>query len=562
MLYQLSYRGSRGACAHIARKTGLKSSKFGGRRAAFTAPAPRAIALARVRRQFRTMLDPARCPELLTPRQMALADRLTIEAGTPGIVLMERAGAAVADQAARLARSAGRIAVLCGPGNNGGDGFVAARLLQARGFRVRVALLGDIASVRGDAALAAARWGQSVAPAANFSLGEDDLVVDALFGAGLDRDLTGPARDCVERINQYGRSGRPVLAVDVPSGIDGETGAERGAAVQATASVTFFRLKPGHLLLPGRARCGALAVADIGIGAATLAAIGPKAFANVPAVWRAAFPGLRPGSNKYSRGSALVLSGSASHTGAARLAARAALRVGAGLSTLASPLDAVAVNAAHSTAVMVAPFDGAAGFAELLADGRRNAVVMGPGAGVGPATRALVAAALGGDRSGSVRSFVLDADALTSFAGDAKALALLTRTGRIDTVITPHDGEFLRLFKGEDEILNLSCKLACARAAATFLGAVVVSKGADTVVAEPGGLATIGLDLPPTLATAGSGDVLAGLIGGLLAQGMPAFEAASCAVWLHGAAAHAFGPGLIAEDLTETLPLALRELAG
>ena len=562
MLYQLSYRGSRRACAHIARKTGLKSSKFGGRRAAFTAPAPRAIALARVRRQFRTMLDPARCPELLTPRQMALADRLTIEAGTPGIALMERAGAAVADQAARLARSAGRIAVLCGPGNNGGDGFVAARLLQARGFRVRVALLGDIASVRGDAALAAARWGQSVAPAANFSLGEDDLVVDALFGAGLDRDLTGPARDCVERINQYGRSGRPVLAVDVPSGIDGETGAERGAAVQATASVTFFRLKPGHLLLPGRARCGALAVADIGIGAATLAAIGPKAFANVPAVWRAAFPGLRPGSNKYSRGSALVLSGSASHTGAARLAARAALRVGAGLSTLASPLDAVAVNAAHSTAVMVAPFDGAAGFAELLADGRRNAVVMGPGAGVGPATRALVAAALGGDRSGSVRSFVLDADALTSFAGDAKALALLTRTGRIDTVITPHDGEFLRLFKGEDEILNLSCKLACARAAATFLGAVVVSKGADTVVAEPGGLATIGLDLPPTLATAGSGDVLAGLIGGLLAQGMPAFEAASCAVWLHGAAAHAFGPGLIAEDLTETLPLALRELAG
>jgi hydroxyethylthiazole kinase-like uncharacterized protein yjeF len=353
-----------------------------------------------------------------------------------------------------------------------------------------------------------------------------------------------------------------VLAVDTPSGIDGETGAIRGVAVQATASVTFFRLKPGHLLLPGRARCGALALADIGIGAATLAAIDPRTFANVPAVWSAAFPGLRPGSNKYSRGSALVLSGGASHTGAARLAARAALRVGAGLSTLASPLDAVAVNAGHSTAVMVAPFDGVAGFAELLADIRRNAIIMGPGAGVGPATKALVAAALGGDRSGSVRSFVLDADALTSFTGDAKALALLTRGGRVDTVITPHDGEFMRLFKDEDEVLNLPSKLARARAAAAFLGAVVVSKGADTVVAEPGGLATIGLDLPPTLATAGSGDVLAGLIGGLLAQGMPAFEAASCAVWLHGAAARAFGPGLIAEDLTETLPLALRELAG
>jgi hydroxyethylthiazole kinase-like uncharacterized protein yjeF len=524
--------------------------------------APRAIALDRARRQFRVMLDPARCPELLTPRQMAAADRLTIEAGAPGIWLMERAGAAVADEAARLARSAGRIAVLCGPGGNGGDGLVAARLLQARGYRVRVALLGDLASLRGDAALAAARWGQTVAPAADFDLGEADLVVDALFGAGLDRDLGGQARDCVERIDQYGRAGRPIVAVDVPSGIDGETGAERGAAVQATASVTFFRLKPGHLLLPGRARCGRLVVADIGIGAATLAAIGPQAFANVPAVWRAAFPDLPPGSNKYSRGSALVLSGSASHTGAARLAARAALRVGAGLATLASPLDAVAVNAAHSTAVMVAPFDGAAGFAELLADARRNAVVLGPGAGVGLATKALVAAALGRDRGGVPRSFVLDADALTSFAGQAKALATLTRAGRVDAVITPHDGEFARLFKGEDEIVNAPSKLARARAAAALLGAVVVSKGADTVVAEPGGRATIGLDLPPTLATAGSGDVLAGFIGGLLAQGMPTFEAASCAVWLHGAAARAFGPGLIAEDLTETLPLVLRGLAG
>jgi hydroxyethylthiazole kinase-like uncharacterized protein yjeF len=508
------------------------------------------------------MLDPARCPELLTPRQMGMADRLTIEAGTPGISLMERAGAAVADEVARLARSAGRIAVLCGPGGNGGDGFVAARLLRARGYRVCVALLGDLAALRGDAALAAARWGQPVAPAAGFDLGEADLVVDALFGAGLDRDLSGPARDCVERINRWGRAGRPVVAVDAPSGIDGETGAERGAAVQATASVTFFRLKPGHLLLPGRSRCGRLVVADIGIGAATLAAIDPQALANVPATWRAAFPDLPAASNKYSRGSALVLSGGASHTGAARLAARAALRVGAGLATLASPLDAVGVNAAHSTAVMVAAFDGAAGFVELLADERRNAVVMGPGAGVGPATKALAAAALGRGRDGEiVRSFVLDADALTSFAGEARALATLTRGSRIDVVITPHDGEFSRLFKGEDQIVNLPSKLARARAAAAFLGAVVVSKGADTVVAEPGGRATIGLDLPPTLATAGSGDALAGFIGGLLAQGMPTFEAASCAVWLHGAAARAFGPGLIAEDLTETLPLVLRGLA-
>jgi hydroxyethylthiazole kinase-like uncharacterized protein yjeF len=522
-----------------------------------------AIARAAARRQFRAMLELAHCPELLTPTEMGAADRLTIAAGTPGIVLMERAGAAVAAAAMRLARSAGRIAVLCGPGNNGGDGFIAARLLRARGYRVTLGLLGRAADLHGDAALAAARWGEAPASAQGLDLGEADLAIDALFGAGLARDLAGEARDCVERINEFGRTGRPVLAVDLASGIDGETGAVRGAAVQATASVTFFRAKPGHLLLPGRARCGRLILADIGIGPSTLASIGPQTFVNVPALWRAAFPDLRIDSNKYARGAALVLSGGASHTGAARLAARAALRVGAGLVTLASPLDAVAANAAHSTAVMVAPFDGEAGFGELLADARRNAIVIGPAAGVGPTTRALVATALARNGlSAATRSFVLDADALTSFAGEAGVLAALTRGGRVDTAITPHDGEFTRLFKANAEIVDAPSKLAKARAAAVFLEAVVVSKGADTVVAEPGGRAAIGVDLPPTLATAGSGDVLAGLIGGLLAQGMPTFEAAACAVWLHGAAARAFGPGLIAEDLTETLPQALRELAG
>jgi hydroxyethylthiazole kinase-like uncharacterized protein yjeF len=530
----------------------------------FSATAPprlNAIAPDHWRRHHRPMLDLATCPELLTPDQMGAADRLTIKAGTPGIVLMERAGGAVADEAVRLARSAGRIAVLCGPGANGGDGFVAARLLRGRGYRVSVALLGRLEDLRGDAAQAAAGWPGPVAAAAGFDLGEADLVIDALFGAGLARDLTGEARACVEAINRFGGAGRPVLSVDLPSGIDGQTGAVRGVAVRASASVTFFRLKPGHLLLPGRVCCGRVALADIGIGAATLGAIGPKAFANSPAIWRAVFPDLRMDSNKYARGSALVLSGGASHSGAARLAARAALRVGAGLIALASPLDAVAVNSAHSTAVMVAPFDGAAGFAGLLADSRRNAVVIGPAAGVGAATKALVATALATKGTeAQPRSFVLDADALTSFAGEAAALAALTKGARVTTAITPHDGEFSRLFKANEEISNLPSKLARARAAAAFLGAVVVSKGADTVVAEPGGRATIGVDLPPILATAGSGDVLAGLIGGLLAQGMPIFEAASCAVWLHGAAARAFGPGLIAEDLTEILPRVLREL--
>jgi hydroxyethylthiazole kinase-like uncharacterized protein yjeF len=520
------------------------------------------IAPGRRRRHHRAMLDLANCPELLTPAQMGAADRLTIEAGTPGIVLMERAGAAVAEEAVRLARSGGRIAVYCGPGANGGDGFVAARLLSGRSYRLDVALLGNRADLRGDAARAAASWKGPIAPAAEFDPAGADLIIDALFGAGLARDLTGDALACVERINGFARSGRPVLAVDLPSGVDGETGAERGAAVQASASVTFFRLKPGHLLLPGRARCGRLVLADIGISQSVLPVLDPTVFINSPALWRASFPDLRIDSNKYARGAALVLSGGANHTGAARLAARAALRVGAGLVTLATPLDAAAINAAHSTAIMVAPFDGAAGFADLLADPRRNAIVMGPAAGVGPATRALVSAALERDQNGAMpRSFVLDADALTSFSGEAAALAALTRGGRPDTAITPHDGEFARLFSANPAISGLASKLARARAAAAYLGAVVVSKGADTIVAEPGGRATIGVDLPPTLATAGSGDVLAGFVGGLLAQGMPLFEAASCAVWLHGASARAFGPGLIAEDLPEALPQVLRELA-
>jgi hydroxyethylthiazole kinase-like uncharacterized protein yjeF len=501
------------------------------------------------------MLDPRRCCELLTPAEMAEADRLTIAGGVAGISLMERAGAAVADEAACLAPNAGRVVVLSGPGGNGGDGFVAARLLSSRGYSVGLGLLGERTALRGDAALAAARWQGSVAPAEALDLDAADLVVDALFGAGLSRDLDGVGRRCVEAVNAFARGGKPVLSVDVPSGVDGETGAVRGAAVEASASVTFFRLKPGHLLLPGRILSGRLALAEIGTAPGALQAIGPRTFLNAPAIWHHALP--RPGaaSHKYSRGAALVLSGPAHRTGAARLAARAALRVGAGLVTLASPPDAVPVNAAHSTAVMVAPFAGLAGFAALLADPRRNAILIGPGAGVGDDTRALVAAALSGPRA-----VVLDADALTSFAGDAAGLAALIARERRATVVTPHEGEFARLFRGRAEILGAPSKLARARAAAASLDAVVVLKGSDTVVAAPDGRASIGFDLPPNLATAGSGDVLGGFACGLLAQGMPAYEAASAAVWLHGASARAFGPGLIAEDLPEALPGVLREL--
>ncbi len=508
----------------------------------------------------RAMLDPRRHPELLTPAQMAEVDRFTIAGGTPGITLMERAGMAVAREAARLAPSRGRIAVLCGPGGNGGDGFIAARLLQSWGYAVELALLGDRARLSGDPARAAERWQGPVRAGEGFAFDQADLVVDALYGAGLSRDIDGAALRLVEAINTFAHSGRPALSVDVPSGLDGATGEPRGAAVEATASVTFFRLKPGHLLLPGRALCGEIVLADIGLDARALEPIAPQAFVDAPALWRHALPRLGAGSHKYTRGASLVVSGPAHRTGAARLAARAALRVGSGLVAIASPPDAVAVNSAHETAVMVAPFDGLAGFAALIADPRRNALLIGPGAGVGEATRGLVAAALT-EPSAEPRAIVLDADALTSFAGDAAGLAaLIAREGRA-TVITPHAGEFARLFRGRQEVLDQPSKLARARAAAAMLGAIVLLKGADTVVAAPDGRAAIGFDLPPTLATAGSGDVLAGVACGLLAQRMPAFEAAAAAAWLHGAAARALGPGLIAEDLPEALPGVLSALS-
>jgi ADP-dependent NAD(P)H-hydrate dehydratase / NAD(P)H-hydrate epimerase len=504
------------------------------------------------------MRDPMAFPELMTPAEMSGADRFAISAGTPGIALMERAGLAVADEAARLAKSRGRIAVLCGPGGNGGDGFIAGRLLGERGYRVELGLLGRRDALKGDPALAAARYQGPVLAAAAVDLAQADCVIDALFGAGLGRDIDGEAKAIIERVNAFKRAGGHVLAVDVPSGIDGETGRIRGAAVEASASVTFFRLKPGHLLEPGRAHAGAIRLADIGIPEAALGPIAPKTFVNAPAVWGEALPRPNAASHKYARGAALILSGSAHHTGAARLAARAALRAGAGIVSVASPPDAVAVNSAHLTAVMVAPFENAREFEALLADDRRRAIVLGPGAGVGPTLRKLVAAAL--TRPAKPRTIVLDADALTSFAGDAARLAALIKRGGHEAVLTPHEGEFAQLFEGAPDVRPYDDKLARARAAARLMGAVVLIKGADTVVAAPDGRATIGWDLPPWLATAGSGDVLAGLVTGLTAQEMPAFEAASAAVWLHGACGRAVGPGLIAEDLADALPGVLRAL--
>jgi ADP-dependent NAD(P)H-hydrate dehydratase / NAD(P)H-hydrate epimerase len=497
--------------------------------------------------------------ELLTNAEMARADWLAIGGGVTGMALMESAGRAVADAVVAFKPPGSHVVVVTGPGNNGGDGFVAARLLAERRYSVDVLLVGERARLEGDAAHAANKWTGTVVPAQPDGLSGAHIVIDALFGAGLDRPVAGVARAMIEAMNaQSNAQGAPVIAVDLPSGINGSSGEVMDAAVRAVATVTFFRKKPAHLLLPGRLYCGVVSVADIGIPAAVLASIGPQTFENVPALWRAKFPVPRHEGHKYDRGHALVVSGPSWSTGAARLAARGALRAGAGLVTIASPREALAVNAAANLAVMVRPVDGAAELSEFLSDRRLNALAIGPGLGVNEASCELVLAALAGDRA-----VVLDADAITSFTtAPGRLVEALKSRPRQATLLTPHEGEFCRYFEALDERTKAGSKLEKARLAAKLSGATVVIKGADTVVASADGRACIAANAPAYLATAGSGDVLTGIAAGLLAQGMPAFEAAAAAVWLHGEAATAFGPGLISEDLPELLPRVYRALLG
>ncbi|OSQ37974.1 NAD(P)H-hydrate dehydratase [Thalassospira mesophila] len=477
--------------------------------------------------------------EILTIAQMYEADKQTIANGLPGEVLMENAGHAVVD--AILARfQPCSVSVLCGPGNNGGDGFVVARLLRARGWNVRLGLMGEVAGLGGDAALNARKWtGATERLSAALIVGAE-LVVDCIFGAGLARDIEGDIADIVHAVND---SSAKVVAVDMPSGVDGMSGQVRGVAIDADVTVTFCRAKPGHYLLPGRALCGERVVADIGIPDAIVAALKPDIYLNTPRLWadHIVWPGLA--GHKYHRGHVLALGG-AQTTGAMRLAARAARRAGAGLLTVLADPAALPLYAQDMPGVMVAPI---ARFEDMMQDCRHNGVIIGPGAGIGDDTRRRVVHALH-----CARACVLDADALTSFAEDPSTLFFAVQG---PTVMTPHEGEFSRLFADMD-----GDKVTRARAAARRSGAIIVLKGADTVVAAPDGRVAINDIFAPWLATAGSGDVLAGIIIGLLVQGMPAFEATSMAVWLHGQAGHKFGPGLIAEDIPEALPALLSDL--
>jgi NAD(P)H-hydrate epimerase len=483
---------------------------------------------------------------LLSCAEMARADAAAIAGGTPGTALMEVAGRAVADSV--LGRHRPRpVVVLCGPGNNGGDGFVAARHLQEAGWPVRVGLLGARSALKGDAAWAAETWRGPVEALALGLLEGRPLVVDALFGAGLTRPIEGVAREVIDRSSNEALT---VVAVDVPSGLHGDSGEVMGRAPFAERTVTFFRAKPGHYSLEGLRRCGVLTVADIGIPSAVLETIAPRTWLNGPALWRHHLRRDGLADHKYARGHLTILGG-ATATGAARLAALAGRRAGAGLTTIATPRSAMAIYQAGEPGNLVIECEDGGAFARLLADERRNAMLIGPGAGINERTRVSVLAALA-----TRRAVVLDADAITTFA---QTPASLFDAIKGPVLLTPHEGEFRRLFP---DLAKVPGKVERTRQAARLSGATVLLKGPDTVIAAPDGRAVINIHAPASLATAGSGDVLAGISGALMAQGLAPLAAAAAAAWLHGESAFRFGrPGLIAEDLVDRLPDALQAVA-
>jgi ADP-dependent NAD(P)H-hydrate dehydratase / NAD(P)H-hydrate epimerase len=442
---------------------------------------------------------------------MYRADKLAISAGIPLESLIDNAGLAVAEEIIRR-YGARKTVVLAGPGNNGKDGRVAAKYLKQWGWPVEITA--DIANA--------------------------ELIIDALYGAGLNRDFS---RDIANKINS---AGIPVVSIDVPSGLDGNTGHPRSACIKADLTITFFRKKPAHVLMPGRDLCGEIIVADIGIPASVLADIDPKLKENT----KPNLPTQNANTHKYQRGHAIIISGSELHTGAARLAATAALKVGAGLVTIAGQEAALRIHATQTTAVMLAKVDTPLALEHFLIDKRKNAICIGPAAGISGETRANVRAILA-----SGTATVIDADALTSFMQNpAELFDLIQENPRRAVIMTPHEGEFSRLFS--DLTASAESKPERALNAANRSGAIIVLKGPDTVIAHPDGRATINTNAPPSLATAGSGDVLAGLVIGLLAQGMEPYQAACAAVWLHGDAAKRHGPqGLTAESLIQFVVL-------
>lgn len=479
---------------------------------------------------------------LFDPSVMARIDAAAGQSGIPLYDLMERAGQAVAASVLRHYPQAQRFVVLCGGGNNGGDGYVAARALMESGAVVVVHHLGDAGTLRGDARMAFERSGMAPLPLGDYAPLAGDVVIDAVFGAGLSRDIP---RELARIIEVVTSAKVPVLAVDLPSGLCGRRGVPLGASFRAERTVTFMARKPGHLLMPGRELCGALEVFDIGIPSRILTDHAGSVAENHPLVWRDALPASDIETHKFRRGHLTVFSGPAHATGASRMTALAALKAGAGIVAVAAPRQALDVLSVTLTAVMNAPMDDADDLRLWLDDRRHGAFVLGPGFGDLEKARQFVSLLVD-------RAAVLDADAITAFKDYAETLFERVTSGAGKFVLTPHEGEFARLFPDLAADGTLS-KIEKAQAASARSGAVLIYKGADTVIAAPDGRALVNTNAPASLATAGSGDVLAGIIGALLAQGAPAFEAAAAGVWLHGQAGHRAGDGMTAEDLAHAV---------
>ncbi|MEN0001286.1 MAG: NAD(P)H-hydrate dehydratase [Pseudomonadota bacterium] len=482
---------------------------------------------------------------------MADADRHTITSGLfDGPRLMENAGAAVMDVILQDFGSVGHVHIVCGPGNNGGDGYVVARLLRDRGHPVSVYAFA--APKNGtDAQQAAHRWLGPVLPIADFAPNRADLVVDAVFGAGARGALPEPIEQLLVRASGEGAR---LLAVDLPSGVGGDTG-HATLDIVYDATVTFYRKKPGHLLEPGRSLCGALHVADIGVRAAPHEGSDANVFENHPLLWQDCLRAADPAAHKYQKGHVAVFSGPSLATGAARLSAQAAQAAGVGAVTLMGTREALQVHAAHVTSVMLKPYVDPAGALAALSDVQKcSAAVLGPGFSDFETARKIALGLL----QSETPSLVLDADGLTAFRDKPDALFQAAAGSPDRLVLTPHEGEFARLFPDLAADDSIS-KLEKARRAAARAHAVIIYKGRDTVIAAPPrpgttqGRAVINAYGPPSLATAGSGDVLAGLVAGLLARSVPTFEAAASAVWLHGDAGYRAGVVATAEDFVTQL---------
>ena len=492
--------------------------------------------------------------ELLTPEEMGDADHFAATLNREdSFKLMERAGQAIADIVLNDYRQCRKIAVLCGPGNNGGDGYMAAHILKSHGFEPTIFALGT-PRAGSDAEKAAALWGKKHLPFNEFSSPQDfDVVIDALYGAGLDRPLEQSLQEKLKRLNE---SGVPVIAVDLPSGVFGENGIIKGEAVKAAKTVTFFRLKPGHVCYPGRLQCGEIRLADIGIPEKVLETIKPARFINFPSLWLKNWPELDYDIHKYRRGHAVVFSGHQSSTGAARLAAHAAARSGAGLVTIVSPEDALLVHEMHLTSIMLKEMGSDTEILDFLENRKVRSVILGPAFGLLERALSIIEAVL---LKSKIFTLVLDADALTAMAGKSEEIFALIKQSPVNVILTPHEGEFQRVFPSVAHMEDLS-RIEKAAKAATDSGSLVVYKGADTIIASPDGRLAVNVNGTPFLATAGAGDVLSGIIGGLSAQKMLPFEAACAGVFLHARCAEHFGPGMIAEDIVSAIPLVLSEI--